>query len=43
MKKPYVKPAVESEPAFETLSGCSQAVDNYQCEIQGLSTTVGLG
>jgi hypothetical protein len=23
MKKPYVKPDVESEQAFETLSGCA--------------------
>ncbi len=37
LKKPYVKPMVESEPAFETLSGCvSDATDGY-CIGQGLS------
>jgi hypothetical protein len=38
MKKPYEKPMVESEPAFATLSGCSELPDEVGCLGAGLST-----
>ena len=38
MKKPYEKPMVESEPAFATLSGCSEDDTDATCLGAGLST-----
>ena len=40
-KKEYEKPAIETEPAFETLSGCSNASSNFQCQIQSPGGDVG--
>ena len=39
-KKTYEKPVIESEPAFATLSGCSEVSDDVTCLGQGLSTII---
>lgn len=40
MKKTYEKPAVESEQAFATLSGCSMDASDGSCLFQGASTVM---
>ena len=39
-KKTYEKPVIESEPAFATLSGCSEVSDDVNCLGAGLSTVI---